>query len=312
MNAMDHVIAVLVFVMVAGITVYLWTLAERVQRSRLIRRRVFSSSDDLREEGARGLIESFFEDVVVPLGRIAAPKGADALADTTRKIRQAGYTSSRFPVAFVFFGLRAFTALFLGVLQLVVVFVSGSFGAMSLLHLFFPLGVGYCIPSMLLNRQASARSKRILKELPDVLDLLKICIEAGLSLDSSLYRVHKELRGIAPVLSKELSQYFLEVQSGLPRREVLGALAERNQVNALTGVVNLFLQSSRLGTDIAEALDVYSRSLRTERIQTAEEQGGKVAAKLTLPMIFLILPALLIVILGPAVINMLERLHTMQ
>jgi len=170
------------------------------------------------------------------------------------------------------------------------------------------LAAGYYLPAAVLRRQASARSRKIRQELPDVLDLLKICIEAGLSLDSALFRVGRDLKDIAPVLSRELAQYFLEIQSGLPRKEVLSSLAERNQVNALSGVVNVLIQSSRLGTDIAEALEVYSASLRTERMQAAQEQGAKVSTKLTFPMIFLILPALLIVILGPAMINMLDRL----
>jgi tight adherence protein C len=307
---MNDVIVPATFFLVSGLTIFLWRLAEKARRSIIIRRRVLRSPDDLRTRSAGGLAEDFIEDVLVPLGRIAAPKDEDALAVTTRKIRQAGYASSRFPPVFVFFGLRIFSALFLSALQLSAVLAFGKFGAQSLIQIFFPLAVGYCLPALVLNRQASARTERILKEIPDVLDLLKICIEAGLSLDGSLHRVHKELKDIAPTLSKELAQYFLEVQSGLPRKEVLLNLARRNQVNALTGVVNVFLQSSRLGTDIAEALEVYSNSLRSERMQAAEEQGGKVGPKLTLPMILLILPALMIVILGPAMINLLERLRT--
>jgi tight adherence protein C len=123
-----------------------------------------------------------------------------------------------------------------------------------------------------------------------------------------LFRVSREVKGIAPVLSAELARYFLEIKSGLPRREALTNLAERNQVNALNAVVGILLQSSRLGTDISGALRVHSLSIRTERIQAAEEQGGQVSVKLVFPLVLLILPALLIVVLGPAMVNMFDRL----
>ena len=111
-------------------------------------------------------------------------------------------------------------------------------------------------------------------------------------------------------MSRELQQYAGEIQSGLPREQVLRSMAERNGSASLQGVVNVLLQSWRFGTNIGEALRVYIHSMRTERRQTAEEKGAKISTRLTFPLVILILPALFIVILGPALINLLTRLQS--
>ena len=141
-----------------------------------------------------------------------------------------------------------------------------------------------------------------------MLDLLRICLEAGLSLDSALNRVSRELKGVAPVLSRELGQYSLEIRTGLPRRRVLLNMAQRNQVESLTGVINVLIQSSRFGTDVLEALRVYSQSLREERMQMAEERGNKIPTRMAFPLILLLLP-LLVVIMGPALIRLFENMQ---
>ncbi len=308
MRTLSLAAAGLSFVGVAGTTLYVWRLTEKRLNKGFLLRRLHLDRERSRTLLQLGWLEALTTDLLVPLGRTAAPKGEEESAAVRRQLRQAGYRSGRFPGVEAYYGLRVLLALILGSMTLAWMTLAGGFGPRSLLNVFLPLAAGYYLPAAVLQWQASVRSRKIGQELPDVLDLLKICIEAGLSLDSALFRVGRELKDIAPVLSRELAQYFLEIQSGLPRKEVLSNLAERNQVNALSGVVNVLIQSSRLGTDIAEALEVYSVSLRTERMQAAQEQGAKVSTKLTFPMIFLILPALLIVILGPAMINMFDRL----
>jgi tight adherence protein C len=123
----------------------------------------------------------------------------------------------------------------------------------------------------------------------------------------ALFRVSREMGNVAPLLAREFGQYFLETQSGLPRKKVLKNLAERNGVNSLNSIVNVLIQSAKLGTDIAEALRVYSESLRRNRQKRAEEKGAKISTNLTFPLIMLIMPALLIVVLGPALINFLNN-----
>lgn len=308
MNLLDYACAALSFALVACLTLHLYEVAARKVHGFLLRRRLQAGPERFR--GLRGvaIAELLVAEGFVSLGRLATPTRETEVNAVKRLIRQAGYRSSLEVRVQAYYGLRVFLALLLGVLYLATALLWRGVDRSLLLRLFVPLATGYYLPAALLRYRASRRSRKIRRELPDVLDLLKICVEAGLSLDSALHRVSSELHEIAPVMAQELAQYFLEIQSGLPRREVLTNLAERNQVNALTGVVNVLIQSGRLGTDIAGALGVYSASLRTERMQAAKEQGAKVATRLTFPMILLILPALLLVILGPAMINMFDRL----
>ncbi|AEB08663.1 type II secretion system F family protein [Desulfobacca acetoxidans] len=308
MNPWSLTAAVLSFAGVTTLAYYLGRLAEQRLYTRLIKRSLTAGRDRPKSFFGDAAPQRLLTEVVLPLGRLAAPSGEEDLAVIRRLLCQAGYRSAPYNLVEAYFGLRALLALGLGALYVLWLFFAGGWTSRSLLILFLPLTAGYYLPAVILRRQASERRLKIWQELPDVLDLLNICIEAGLSLDSALYRVSRELRDIAPVLSRELAQYFLEIQSGLPRKEVLEKIVDRNQVNALSGVVNVLMQSSRLGTDIAESLKVYSVSLRTERMQAAEEQGAKVSTKLTFPMTMLILPALLLVVLGPAMIKMLEKL----
>lgn len=308
MTHREFMAALFSFILFAGLTLLLSRYMAKRYRVRLILaqfnqgRRVFDAAR------ARLWLRAAVMRWVVPLGRTAAPKKEAERLRTINTLKQAGYTSRDLVPLEVYFGVRVLLAAGFGLCYFGWLLFAGNYDHAGVVKVFFPLGAGYYLPSAVLRYQASRRSRRIWQEVPDVLDLLRICTEAGLGLDKALFRVSREVRGIAPVLSRELSRYFLEIRSGLPRREVLAGLAERNQVNALSAVVNLLLQSNRLGTDISEALRIHSLSLRTERIQIAEEQGAKVSIKLVFPLVFLILPALLIVILGPAMIGMFDRL----
>ncbi len=159
-------------------------------------------------------------------------------------------------------------------------------------------------PGIWLRRQVEIRHQRIFRELPDTLDMLMVCLEAGLGFEAALLRVSRELEGLAPILSREFALYFFETRGGLSRRQGLEHLKDRNGSDPLRGVVDVMLQSLRFGTDIISALDVHAGGMRTKRQQLAEEKAAKIAPKLVLPLIGLILPALMIIVLGPAVVNL--------
>jgi tight adherence protein C len=244
--------------------------------------------------------------LLVRLGEAAAPRQAAELAPIRRQLSHAGFRAAG--AVALYYGARMALALLLGALVLLIYTLIGFWNTKTLLYLFVPLALGYYLPAALLRSLRERRLQQIFRELPDALDLLLICMEAGLSFDMALERVSRELKGIAPVLSAEFRQYFMEIKSGLPRQQVLEALAERNGEKGLASVVQVLIQSARTGTDIAESLNIYAESMRTSRRQQAEEQGAKVSAKLTFPTVLLILPALMLIILGPAAINLLERL----
>lgn len=308
MTHQEPVVALLSFTVFAGLTVLLSGYIAKRRRVRLILARFDQGRRVFDAVRARLWLKAAVMKWVVPLGHMAAPKKEADRLRTINTLKRAGYASRDLLPLEAYFGVRVLLAAGFGVCYFGWLLFAGSSDYTGVVKVFFPLGAGYYLPSAVLRYQASRRSRRIWQEVPDVLDLLRICTEAGLGLDKALFRVSREVKEIAPILSKELSRYFLEIRSGLPRKEVLASLAERNQVNALSAMVNLLLQSNRLGTDISEALRVHSLSLRTERTQIAEEQGAKVSIKLVFPLVFLILPALLIVILGPAMISMLDRL----
>lgn len=295
------------FVFVTGTLMGLYVYLEERYRRFLITKRIFGSEKEAENFEKERLDKSSWFKAVRSLGNMAAPKSEKELVNIRKPLSYGDYRSPN--AVTYYFGVKFGLAILLGAFYLFVVLVTGNLGFRALVFTFLPLGAGYYLPGLFLKLRIASRQRQLFKELPDALDLLLICMEAGLSFDMALLRVSKEMDNVAPILSKEFGQYFLETQSGLPRKKVLTNLAERNGVDSLTSVVNVLIQSARFGTDIADALRVYSDSMRAERRHMAEEKGAKISTKLTFPMIILILPALLIIILGPALINFL---HNMQ
>ncbi|MGD9161168.1 MAG: type II secretion system F family protein [Desulfobacteraceae bacterium] len=301
-----HAIAIMTFAVVTAGSMSLYFYLEGRYRRRIIAKRIFGSGKKADEFEEKRLKHSDWASFIGYLGLKATPKNKKELLSIGKLLSYAGYRSSD-AVTF-YFGLKLGCSILLGGLYFALIMLSGNAGLRHLIFTFFPLGLGYYLPGLLLKAKIASRAEKIRRELPDALDLLLICIEAGLSFDMALFRVSKEMDNVTPVLSKEFSQYFLEAQSGLPRKQVLKNLAQRNGVTSLDSIVNVLIQSSKFGTDIAEALRIYSKSLRQERQKNAEEKGAKISTKLTFPLIMLIMPALLIVILGPAIINLMSNM----
>jgi len=174
------------------------------------------------------------------------------------------------------------------------------------------LGLGFLIPDFWLGRQISSRQKRIRRGLPDVLDLLVICIEAGLSLDQATARTAQELIGAHPDLCDELGIVVLEQRAGIARAECWKHLADRTGVDSLRNLVSMIVQSEQFGTSIAKTLRIHGDTLRTQRVQQVEEQAAKTSVKLVFPLVLFIFPALFVVVLGPAVILMMESFATLN
>jgi tight adherence protein C len=300
------ILALLTFlsVSIGLMSVYLW--AEDRLRRALIAKRLYGGAKQPPGQHKEAF-EAAWQRLVHQAGVMVMPKTDEELVDIRTLLAWAGFRSEK--AVMFYFGTKLCLAVTLGLLYLILAAAGSHLTAKGIIFSFFPLALGYYLPGVVLKARGSRRQQAIFRELPDALDLLLICIEAGLSFDMALHRISRELADIAPVLSAEFGQYFLEIQSGLPRKRVLRSLAERNGTPSLTAVINVLLQSIRFGTDVADALRVHIQSMRTERRQSAEEKGAKISTQLTFPLIMLILPALLIIILGPAVINIMERLQ---
>jgi tight adherence protein C len=167
-------------------------------------------------------------------------------------------------------------------------------------------GFGFFIPRFLLKRQMQKRQLRIRLGLPDALDLTVICVEAGLPLDQALTRVGNDLSHAHPELGQEFHFFDLETRAGKPRVEALRNLAARTGVEDVRSLVGTLIQTDRFGTSVAQALRVHSDSLRTERRQRAEEQAAKTTVKMIIPLVLFVMPSLIFVTVGPAVIQLMR------
>jgi tight adherence protein C len=173
------------------------------------------------------------------------------------------------------------------------------------------LGVGFLAPDFWLGNRIKKRQGRISRGLPDVLDLLVICIEAGLSLDQATVRASTELAHAQPELCDELHVVVLEQRAGRPRQDTWKHLADRTDVDCVRALVNMMVQAEQFGTSIGKTLRTHSDTLRTQRIQQVEEQAAKTTIKLIFPLVFFIFPSLFLVVLGPAVIIMMDSFKTL-
>ena len=177
-------------------------------------------------------------------------------------------------------------------------------------YMFFPLALllGYLIPDFWLTWKVRSRQHRLRRALPDALDLLVICVEAGLGLDQALMKVSQELRISHRELSEEFQLVNLEMRVGKTRIQALHELGRRTGLDDLKSLVAMLVQTERFGTSIAQSLRVYSDDMRIRRRQRAEEMSAKTTVKMVPPLVFFIFPALMVVILGPAVITLIRQL----
>ncbi len=169
-------------------------------------------------------------------------------------------------------------------------------------------GFGFILPRFILKRMISQRQQRIRLALPDALDLTVICVEAGLALDQAMMRVGQDLHHAHPDLSDEFHLVNLEMRAGKPRAEALRNLVDRTGVDDIRSLVGTLIQTDRFGTSVAQALRVHSDSLRTERRQRAEEQAAKTTIKMVPPLVIFVLPSIIFVTIGPAVISLIRQL----
>lgn len=171
-------------------------------------------------------------------------------------------------------------------------------------------GVGFFLPDLIVGMRRKERHDAIFYALPDALDLMVICVEAGLALDAAMKRVAQEMRHTAPLLSREVELANLQLQMGRGREEVLHALGERNDVDDLRALAAILIQADKFGSSVGQALRVQSDSMRTRRSQQAEERAQKTAVKLLFPLILFIFPGIFIVLVGPAGIMIAQNMGT--
>lgn len=254
--------------------------------------------------GMLGWLGGLVRTMATRFGEAVKPREAKELSKTRASLVHAGF---RQPSAVeIYWGIKVGCAL----VGLVLGGLTAMSGRLPTQYKMFVavafVAAAFYLPGIVLESRVKARQKAIQHGLPDALDLLVVCVEAGMGLDAAIYRVCVELVHSEPVLSSELRLLTLELRAGKSRREALKNLSSRIGLEDMGSLVAMLIQTDMFGTSIAQTLRVYADSMRTKRFQLAEELAAKLPVKMLFPLIFFIFPTLLIVILGPAGIRLMQ------
>lgn len=225
------------------------------------------------------------------------------------RLTLAGWRSKDALVVYLFF--KIFLPFVFGAVGLVVLYIVELYDVKPMMRLAIALGVvvaGAYLPEFVVRNQVSKRRKKIIRGLPDALDLMVICTEAGLGLEAALHRVSGEIAPNAPELADELQLTAIELGFLPDRKVALANLTARTDLPSIRGVVNTLVQTEKYGTPLASSLRVLAAEFRDERMLKAEEKAAKLPATLTVPMIIFILPTLFIVLVGPAILKAIDTL----
>jgi tight adherence protein C len=233
------------------------------------------------------------------------PKSEREVSVIKIRLQRAGYRSEN--AMKFFYGSKVLLPLSLAAIAL----VSGLGAYSPFFAYLIALGGGFLVPDFWLGKRITKRQKRLTRGLPDVLDLLVICMEAGLSLDQATARSAEELRPSQPDICDELAVVVLEQRAGRARSDAWKNMSERTGVESLRNLVSMLVQTEQFGTSIAKMLRVHSDTLRVQRVQLVEEMAGKTSVKLVFPLVLFIFPALFLVTLGPAAIMMADSFKSL-
>jgi tight adherence protein C len=229
------------------------------------------------------------------------PTSTKEMSRIRRRVARAGYTN---PAAAVIYAASEVVLPVVAGLGAFAIFGSprgfmiGTFLAIA----------AYLLPGMILGRIISNRQQQIRNGLPDALDLIIVCVEAGLSLDQAVLKASEELALSHPALADELQQLTNEIRAGKPRMEAFRNFADRTKVDDVRALVAMLIQTDRFGTSIAQALRTHADTGRTVRRQRAEERAAKLGVKLVFPLVFCLFPAMYVVTLGPGAIGIIRVL----
>jgi tight adherence protein C len=235
--------------------------------------------------------------VLQTLGQQVGSGRKDATA-VRQFLVQAGYPDSR--AVSIYWASRVSLAAGLAALGMVGLPLLGFSSGQVLIGVLWLGGLGWVGPTFYVRRRLKARQKEVQLALADMLDMLVVCVEAGLGLNQALVRVADEIEHVSPVTSEQLAMVNLEMRAGTPRDEALKNLAERTGLADIRSLVNMMIQTDRFGTSVADALRVHSETMRTKRRQRAEEAAAKTTIKLVFPLVLFVFPAMFLVVIGPS------------
>jgi tight adherence protein C len=299
-------IALLVLIFVATFSAAIWVVGRAAGNPthRRLNKLLGATGDDAARPAPQWVDR--FADATRSLAKLSLPDEGYEGSALRRRFMNAGIRGASAPMAY--FGLKTLLALGAPLAAFVVLTATRSpfKGSGLLFVLLLAAALGYYLPNYLLAKAVQRRQREIFENFPDALDLMTVCMEAGLGTEAALNKVAEEIVHKSPTLSEELHLVNLELRAGGARERALRNLAMRTAVHEVEGFVSMIIQAERFGTSIAQSLRVHADTVRMRRRQKAEEAATKIPLKLLFPLIFCIFPALMLVIMGPAVIQMIR------
>lgn len=310
MNGAHLLFLLVVFVVVAGIALAAMALfAPAALRERL---RSFRAAPEAAQQAEGGQWIERVARAAQPFTKLSLPEEGWERSPLRTKFINAGWRHAHAPTLY----FAAKTVLALGLPALLAVGLVAAPGGVSqngfLAVLFAGAAFGYYLPNVLLTRTAGRRCRDIFENIPDALDLLTVCVEAGLSMERGLAKVAAEVHVKSMVLAQELQLVLMEMRAGFTKERALRNFALRTGVDDVDTLVAMLIQSERFGTSMGDSLRIHADNLRQKRSLLAEEAAAKVSLKLMFPLIFCIFPTLLIVLMGPAAIHMAREVLPMM
>lgn len=237
--------------------------------------------------------------------RILLSSDQGLISRTTQRLNHAGFHYNK--NLYQYYAIRLIFMIALPLLTLMVFFLVPGIKQDYLLQaIVFSIAFGYIGPSFTLDRMIAKRQKTIQRAFPDALDLLVVCSEAGLSLDSAMQKVASEISFSQPVLAQELGLVIAEVRAGVDRKKAFNGLAERTGVAEIRGLMSSINQCMRFGSSVSETLRIYSEDFRDKRVQAAEEKAVKISSKLIFPIALCLLPCFLLIVVVPMGLSLMK------
>ncbi|MEP6872769.1 MAG: type II secretion system F family protein [Burkholderiales bacterium] len=300
MNPIQIVFLALVFVVVVAGCLGVAAM----MRPNVARRRLMSLNVDVgHQPPVKNRLLAWVAEATRPISKLSMPEEGFEKSTIRLRFVHAGIRGAT--AAAAFFGVKTLLTLGLPMFGFVALTLSGSplKGNSLLLMMLLLAAVGYYGPNMVLSHLVTARQREIFESFPDALDLMTVCVEAGLGTEAAMMRVADDLQFKSPALADEMRLVNLELRAGADRERALRDLAIRTGVEEVDGFVTMISQAERFGTSIAASLRIHAEMLRTRRRQRADEAAAKIALKLLFPLIFCIFPSLMVVLMGPAMIQ---------
>lgn len=299
---MNQIIILLITFLAITLLAYaIFRFLVQVQMQRRLKRNLPAAS--IIEDTEPNRFEETIATVATPFAKLSLPEEGWEKSNLRKQFMHAGYRLHSMPI--YFFAIKTV----LTIIVPLIIFVIGAGGGITkdfnqlMTYCLFAAAIGYVLPSLILDYKIKIRQRDLFENFPDAIDLMTVCVEAGMGMDAAISKVSEEMRLKCLPLAEELHLVMLELRAGRSREEALHNLALRTGVEDVEGLVAMLVQTDRFGTSIADALRVHSDMLRTKRRLRAEEAAAKIALKLLFPLIFCIFPTVFLVAIGPSVIH---------